>query len=191
VVAVCGLGVAAAAANLNLLLDNANRYETVSNSERAVLAAVESAGPLDPELRLRQYDPFLLRVSAGPYVEAVQRHGSPAYSEADLPESQRPRFNGTLRALRRQQVGVQTVGHAGVQLERIAPDGNVSRVHRFCEYKAISGAQPKFRNMGSQLWKQACTACRRFASRQHGNRHPDWGRFLLDTAPADSRRGCS
>jgi hypothetical protein len=181
VVAVFGLGVAAAAANLNLLFDNANRYETVSNSERAVLAAVESAGPLDPELRLRQYDPFLLRVSAGPYLEAVQRHGSPAYSEADLPESQRPRFNGTLRALRRQQVGVQTVGHAGVQLERIAPDGNVSRVHRFCEYKAISGAQPKFRNMGSQLWKQACTACRRFASRQHGNRDPDWGRFLLDT----------
>jgi hypothetical protein len=104
VVVVLGLAIAGAIANLNLLLDNANRYEAVSNSERPVLAAVESSGALDPNLRLSQYDPFLYEVFAGPYLEAVKRHGSPAYSEAALPESQRPKFNATLRALRRQRL---------------------------------------------------------------------------------------
>jgi hypothetical protein len=91
-------GVAAVAVALNLvpLFEGRDRLEEQAVLARADLAAIEIAGPnLDPEFWLAPGvagTVSLIDVQAGPYLAAVEDHGSPAYTPAELaraPESGR------------------------------------------------------------------------------------------------------
>ena len=101
------LGGLGAYANLNLLLDDAGRYETLSQAERAGLGAVEIAGDSGyPGLKLPAHVPLYKKgtgpvTRAGSYMSAVEAWGSPAYSESELaarPEGDRATADETLGA---------------------------------------------------------------------------------------------
>jgi hypothetical protein len=79
--------VAAVAANLVFLHEAYSSYLRTSRLESADLAAAEIArGTVEPGFRLDEdiADTGYVGIEVGPYFEAVDAHGSPAWSEAEL-----------------------------------------------------------------------------------------------------------
>jgi hypothetical protein len=80
-----GIGTAVAISGGISLLEreHTERWEPYANSLRSHLAAIEIAGPAaDPEFTV--FFPPDIKTSAGAYLDAVERHGSPAFSEQEL-----------------------------------------------------------------------------------------------------------
>jgi hypothetical protein len=90
------LTVLALGPNLVVLAQGRNTLETQSVLTRADTAAIEIARKhVEPDFQLTPDiagTPTLVNVYAGPYLEAVDEHGSPAYSEAELRDA--PDFAG-------------------------------------------------------------------------------------------------
>jgi hypothetical protein len=86
--AVAGIVTAfAIGANVHLLQQGHDRLEAESVLTKADLAALEIAPAVDPAFWLEPEfagTTSLVNVSAGPYLELVDEHGSPAYTEAEL-----------------------------------------------------------------------------------------------------------
>jgi hypothetical protein len=82
------LTVLALGPNLVVLAQGRNALETQSVLTRADTAAIEIAREsVEPDFQLTPDvagTPTLVNISAAPYLEAVDEHGSPAYDEAEL-----------------------------------------------------------------------------------------------------------
>jgi hypothetical protein len=96
-IGIFALTVLALGANIERLRDGASFFRSYSSSQRAQFTAMEIAGSrADPAFRTRG---FLTQVGPRPYLAAVARNGSPAYTTAELAtqqESIREQADGAL-----------------------------------------------------------------------------------------------
>ena len=85
VFSVAGLAVVSLLGNVERLRDGMHFYRAFGTTMRAQLAALEIAQPSEsPQFHTRVGQPQFALVTAGPYLAAVRRHGSPAYSASAL-----------------------------------------------------------------------------------------------------------
>lgn len=125
-VALVSIGTATAlalAANLYRLQDGARFLRNYSMTQAAQLTALEVArGRVDPTFRVPSY--FGVDLSAGAYLAAVARNGSPAYTPADLAnqrEATREAADSTLASALRLSLGPPPAGIRRSRCRHIEP----------------------------------------------------------------------
>jgi hypothetical protein len=129
-VALYAITVLALGANVARLRDGANFYRSFTTSLRAQLTGIELARDrVDPAFRAATPTSYLAPVRAGPYLAAVDRNGSPAYSPAELarqPENKRHDADAVVVAALRIALAPTVPGGSVRHCRRVAGGSSVT-----------------------------------------------------------------
>ncbi|HEV7461058.1 MAG TPA: hypothetical protein VGN78_11010 [Solirubrobacteraceae bacterium] len=129
-VALYAITVVALGANLARLRDGAHFYRSFTTSLRAQLTGLELARDhVSPGFMASSPTSFLAPVRAGPYLAAVDRNGSPAYSPAELarqPEDKRHDADAVVVAALRIGIAPAAPGATARNCRRVAGGSSVT-----------------------------------------------------------------